>query len=125
MAPSKTLSLANGTLRRGTKIGNVAAIACSSVVLLGGLFFGVASCGGEVWHWNAFVVLSGTLYAATTMLPSAWLSSVRSKLLFGIFMLLVFAFARSASSPLYPTVPSSFASYAQAFTKALTAGACN
>ncbi len=105
-------------------VGNTAVLVCACFVLLGAFYFGIASCGGYVWHKEAFRVVSIALYVAALVCPSSLLPSMLRKLAFAIGLPLLFALIESATAPFYPGPPSSLADYGAIFLRALEYGPC-
>jgi hypothetical protein len=105
-------------------VGNTAVLVCAFSVVLGAFYFGIASCGGYAWHKEAFRGASVALYFAALACPSTLLPSMARKLAFAIGLPLLFVIIESATAPLYPGPPSSFAEYGSFFLRALEFGPC-
>jgi len=93
-----------------------------AVATLGGVYFGLFSCGGYVWHWTAFCWLLGISCIFTLAAPSAlsWPKRV------GLFAIVIpaFFFTEAVAAPFYPTVPSSFGDFLRLFVLTLKQGPC-
>jgi hypothetical protein len=105
-------------------VGNTAVLVCALFVVLGAFYFGIASCGGYAWHKEAFRGASIALYIAALACPSTLLPSMVRKLAFAIGLPLLFVLAESATAPLYPGPPNSFAEYGAIFLRALEFEPC-
>ena len=105
-------------------LGNLAVSLCCLVVLLGAAYFGLASCGGYVWHKRVFAYACCALCLAAVVLPSSLLSSIRSKIGFVLCLPLSFVLLESAVAPFYPVPPASLAEYASSFVRAVWYGPC-
>ena len=106
-------------------VGNTAVLVCACFVLLGAFYFGIASCGGYVWHKEAFRGVSIALYVAALACPSSLLSSMVRKLAFAIGLPLLFVIVESATAPFYPGPPDSLAEYGAFFLRAVEFGPCS
>ena len=111
--------------RANYSLGNAAVLLCGSFVLLGALYFGVASCGGYLWHKQAFRGIAVALYIAALLLSSSLLPSLRHKLLFAACLPLLHAVLESAIAPFYPGPPNSISEYGAHFLQAIKFGPCN
>ena len=113
--------------RRRTTVqvtGNGIVLLCSAFVAVGALFFGIASCGGYVWHKEFFRFASFTLYLLAVSCPSTLLPSLHPKVLFALALPLGFVLVESAVAPFYPEAPASMAEYGALFLRALQFGPC-
>ncbi|KPF41870.1 hypothetical protein D621_21110 [beta proteobacterium AAP51] len=99
-------------------------LVCVCFVLLGAFYFGIASCGGYVWHKEAFRRVSITLYVAALACPSTLLPSLGRKVAFGIGLPLLFVLVESATAPFYPGPPTSIVEYGAIFLRAVEFGPC-
>ena len=104
--------------------GNTAVLACACFVLLGAFYFGIASCGGYIWHKDVFRVISIALYVAALACPSSLLPSMVRKMAFAIALPLLFVLVESATALFYPGPPNSLAEYGAYFLRALEFGPC-
>ncbi len=105
-------------------IGSAVVLVCACFVLLGAFYFGIASCGGYVWHKEAFRGVSITLYVAALACPKSLLPSIGRKVAFAIGLPLLFVLVESATAPFYPGPPSSLVEYGAIFLRALEFGPC-
>ena len=104
--------------------GSATVVICASFVLLGALYFGLASCGGYLWKKQAFLAISTALYVAALSFPSSLLHSVGRKLAFAIGLPPLYIVLESATAPFYPQPPNSLAGYGAIFLQALKFGPC-
>ena len=105
-------------------LGNALIASCAVLVALGALYFGIASCGGHVWRRQVFGAVALTFFVLALVVPSTWLSSVRSKVSFAVAVPLAYIALESAVSPLYPGPPATIADYLSLLHQALVYGPC-
>ena len=105
-------------------LGNGAVFLCTSFVLLGAVYFGLASCGGYLWHKQAFRVICVGLYLAALLLPSSWLPTLKLKLAFAVLLPLLFVALESGVAPFYPGPPNSLSEYTAIFIQSVKFGPC-
>jgi len=105
-------------------LGNLVVLLCLGSVLLGALYFGIASCGGYIWHRHAFVGFSVGMAIMAVAGSSTILPSLKVKIGFLIALPLLYVFVESAVAPFYPGPPSSPSEYWAAFTQAVQYGPC-
>ena len=109
---------------RSLVLGNALVLLCGLFVLLGAIYFCLASCGGYVWHKQVFY-FSGIGFGFLALITSSsLLPSVRSKLVFALAVPLLFVVTESAVAPFYPGPPNTFHEFAIAFLQALEYGPC-
>jgi hypothetical protein len=106
------------------RLGNGAVLLCGSFVLLGAFYFGLASCGGYLWHQQAFRGVTVALYLAALFLPSSLLPSLKYKLAFAVCLPLLFVVLESAVAPFYPGPPNSLSEYQANFLQSIEFGPC-
>lgn len=91
---------------------------------LGGICFGLYSCGGYVWSgeicWVASALLLGFSLIVSKRILHSWLRRVG----FVVSYLCIFTLSQAAAMPLYPLAPESFAEYRHRFVLALEYGPC-
>jgi hypothetical protein len=97
---------------------------CVGFVLSGAVYFGIASCGGYVWHKEFFRASTVLLYVSALVLPSAPLASFKKKALFAAGLPLAYALLESAIAPFYPGPPDSLGDYGELFLSSLEFGPC-
>lgn len=92
------------------------------LAVLGGLYFGLFSCGGYAWEWDAFLALAGIGAIAAVAAPRR--VSLFSR--FGLVFLAVvtFVLVQAAATPFYPSAPASLNNYVVEFVRALGSWAC-
>lgn len=105
-------------------LSRLATSALFLLALLGGIYFGLFSCGGYAWHKTVF---AWVLFAATVM----WLLLRRTKQQPAVFRILVvllvplaFVIAEAASAPFYPAIPDSVGTFVRSLFRALEYGPC-
>jgi hypothetical protein len=104
--------------------GNGIVLLCTAFVTVGALFFGIASCGGYVWHKEFFRFAGFTLCLLAVSCPSTLLPGLRSKVLFALALPMGFVLLESAVAPFYPGPPASVAEYGLLFLHALQFDPC-
>lgn len=95
-----------------------------AIAVLGGVFFGLFSCGGYAWHKEAFfwllvaAVAIATLFPLQRGLPVLW----RVVIVLGVPVL--FLAVRAATAPFYPVPPTSWSEFLQVFISTFEHGPC-
>ncbi|XHS80456.1 hypothetical protein ACFJGW_10900 [Burkholderiaceae bacterium UC74_6] len=94
------------------------------VALLGGIYFGLFSCGGYAWHETAFAwtLLAGTV--AWLALPRIRQQPMRLRILVVLLLPLAFGTAQAAAAPFYPASPDSLGAFVRSFVRAIQYGPC-
>ena len=93
------------------------------VAALGGIWRGVASCGGYVWHGQAmFAVLAASALSVVLFVPSQR-TPFQSRALLTVAVIGTFFVVRALSAPFYPAFPG-FGDYFRQVGMALSAGPC-
>jgi hypothetical protein len=106
-------------------IGTAALLLSAGFVLVAAVYFGLASCGGYVWHKEVLRAIGGILYLSVLLLPSSLLLSVKAKLIFALGFPATFVLLESAVAPFYPGPPQSLHEYTKLFIHALQFGPCS
>jgi hypothetical protein len=90
----------------------------------GGIYFGLFSCGGYVWHKKMFVLSfsAALLYLFIWPLPKLSKMSIRSSFVAGNVIL--YFVVQSASSAFYPAAPKSWNEFIDIFIFKLINGPC-
>jgi len=105
-------------------VGNGVVLLCCMLLLLGALFFGIASCGGYAWHKEFFRVASATMWLFAVLIPSTLLSTWKRKLVFAASMPTAYVVLESAVSGFYPGPPASISEFSELFLRAMEYGPC-
>jgi hypothetical protein len=93
------------------------------VAVLGGIWRGIASCGGYAWHGQAMLtVLAGAALSVVLFAPSHGPSLPRRALL-AVAVVGTFFVVRALSAPFYPAFPG-FGDYFRQVGIALSTGPC-
>jgi hypothetical protein len=110
--------------RSQPSIGTPFAVAAVTVAGLGGLFFGLASCGGYAWHDRFFFWLLTSLVLAALLFPSRLLRSWPRRLLFPLLVVLTYVLVEATAAPFYPFAPESTSEFIRVFKRTLIDGPC-
>lgn len=108
----------------GGRMKRVAPIAAGALAVLGGVFFGVFSCGGYVWHWELFEGLLAASLLFVLVLPPAPLRSWSRRAMFVMSVVCVFLVTRGVASAFYPAPPTSWEAFRRALVSAIVDGPC-
>ena len=93
------------------------------IAVLGGVWRGVASCGGYVWHDQAMLVaLAFAALSVALFVPRQGASFLR-RVLLAVAVIGTFFAVRALSAPFYPAFPG-FGDYFRQVGMALSAGPC-
>lgn len=93
------------------------AIAC-------GGYFGLLSCGGRVWHEQAFAVVLGLVTLGALLAPAAGSRSIFARALVLPVVGLIFFATRAVAASFYPAAPESWSGFFGAFRSVLEYGPC-
>jgi len=98
--------------------------AAVTVVVVGAIYFGIASCGGYIWHKEFFHLFAPALAVVAATAPSQVLQSRSRKAVFLGALAVGYLVIEAAVAPFYPGPPQSLAGYASHFLQALEFGPC-
>lgn len=104
--------------------GNAWVWTATTIVFVGALFFGLASCGGYAWHTEAFRVSATVAVILAVVVPSPLLRTIVSKAMFLAAVVIGFHFVEAAVAPFYPGPPESMSEYGTLFLESLEFGPC-
>jgi hypothetical protein len=96
----------------------------TSIVFVGAVFFGLASCGGYGWHKEAFRVSATVTAILAVVVPSPLLRTIVRKAMFLAALVIGFHFVEAAVAPFYPGPPESMSEYGTLFLQSLEFGPC-
>ena len=80
-------------------------IAATVLATMGGVFFGLFSCGGYIWHRQAFFPILGGLLALTCIAPPTSLRSATRRATFVIGTIALFSRRASSGVSVLPVEP--------------------
>lgn len=100
------------------------AIAALAIASLGGVFFGLASCGGYIWHGQFFFGLLSVLVLIAVLSPSRLLGSWPRRLLFPFLVLTTYVLVEATAAPFYPSAPESASEFVRVFKRTIIDGPC-
>ena len=92
--------------------------------IAGGVYFGLFSCGGYVWHRQLFNSVFLVLLFAIIALPPRNSKTVRFKFTAVIVIVLCFVVVRAAASTFYPAAPESIGEFLGDFVLGVKHGPC-
>jgi hypothetical protein len=94
------------------------------VAVLGGIFFGLFSCGGHSWHGTAFFALLGICTAAALYFPVSPGRPLAARV--GLVLLIFFGYltSRAAAAAFYPSAPESWSEFSSRFAASWFHGSC-
>ena len=103
---------------------NALSFASLAISGLGGVYFGLFSCGGYASYKGWFIAFVCVLTALAMALHGSILKSVARRIAFPILVALVFVLAQALAAPFYPSAPSSVSEYLQVAWRAFVFGPC-
>jgi cytochrome bd-type quinol oxidase subunit 2 len=103
---------------------NVPPILALVVAVLGGIFLGLFSCGGYVWHRQLIYLLLSVSVVLVLFVPTDWLKTRTRRVLFVVAIACLFAVVQSVASTFYPASPKSASEFTMNFLRALWYGPC-
>jgi len=92
------------------------------LAVVGGVYFGLFSCGLYTWHWQAFLALA--FANAVLVLVGSSRSSIVWRVAAVPVAAVLFALAQAASAPFYPNAPASWSDFSVKFIRVLEYGSC-
>ena len=92
--------------------------------ILGGIFFGLFSCGGYVWHKELFNVVFCVLLITNFIFPPALFKKSFLRFLLIIIIVCLFIFVQAIASAFYPSFPETWAEFFSEFINGLIFGPC-
>lgn len=103
---------------------NIAPITTAIFVSLGGVYFGLFSCGSYIWHSQLFYVVVTVLLLATLTYPANFIDNWYKKLIFLILLAAIYFVFEASSGAFYPTPANSLVEFVQLFWQGLVYGQC-
>jgi len=94
------------------------------LAVLGGIYFGLFSCGGYVWHSQVFQAVFLGLLALATLLPPYSMKRIATRVCFAVGIVTVFAVMEAAAACFYPSAPVSLSEFFGSFLFHLKNGPC-
>jgi hypothetical protein len=91
---------------------------------LSGIFFGLFSCGGYIWHTQLFYLVVSVLLLATLAYPASFIDKWYKKLAFLVLLGIVYFLFQAVAGAFYPSSPNSFIDFMQSFKRNLVYGVC-
>jgi hypothetical protein len=102
----------------------VGPVAAGTLALWGGVYFGLFSCGGYVWHWQLFQVLLALALVLAIVVPPSSLRPLLRRATFAVSIIGAFILARGVASAFYPAAPSSLKDFGRAIVSGIVDGPC-
>lgn len=102
----------------------IAPTTCIVLVLCGGIWFGLFSCGGYVSHEEYFRISLGTCLGSSVVFPPQPLTKFSVRSLFAAGAIATFILVRAGASAFYPGAPSGFAEFVDLFRVGVLYGPC-
>jgi hypothetical protein len=90
--------------------------------MLGGVYFGLFSCGGYVWHKQAFLTVFFGALLLVTALPPYSAKRIGARVLVVLGIVTVFAVTEATAACFYPDSPASWTQFRGEFVYHLENG---
>jgi hypothetical protein len=104
-------------------IGAILASAAVVFIVLGAVYFGVASCGGYAWHKELFCFATPTVAISSVCVPNTLLRSFSRKFAFLLVLLVTYFVIEAATATIYFGA-SSVSEFGRHFLQSLEFGPC-
>ena len=105
-------------------ISKIPSIFAILFAVFGGVFFGLFSCGGYVWHQQLFAALFIGILLVLLFVPSAVLNKAWKRIALVVIATGLFFLIRSVASTFYPATPESWSGFFASFVRGLQYGPC-
>lgn len=106
------------------RLGNALVIIAIAFACVGGVFFGLFSCGGYLWHGQLYWALAALFIVFALLSAGSLLGTWPRRIAFPFAFALIFIFCQSVAAPFYPTAPSSITEFSHNFLTTLKYGSC-
>ena len=102
----------------------VPTIAAIILAVAGGAYFGLWSCGGYVWHREAFYGALGVVALGALALPWAKSHPLLSRVSLLGSVVIGYFVTQAVSAQFYPSAPDSWSMFLSGFIRTLASGPC-
>ncbi len=99
-------------------------IASVALAIAGGVYFGLFSCGGYIWHRQLYWGVFGLVIALSVVFPPPSLSPILGRAVLLLLPPVLHRFALAGAAPFYPAMPTSTPQYFDQFWYAFKYGPC-
>jgi hypothetical protein len=106
------------------RIGNISTVTALVVAAIGGIFFGLFSCGGYSWHHELFMAIVVPVTLIAILAPGTILRSWQRRVIFPFALIITYVLFQAASAPFYPATPDSVTQYFKESLRTLEFGPC-
>lgn len=102
----------------------ISPILAGTLAVAGGVFFGLFSCGGYVWHKQLFRLLIAAALLGALVMPPRALGTRFSRAAFTVAVLATFVLVRAAASAFHLGPPPSWSAFGELFVWGVLYGPC-
>lgn len=121
--PSVAALLSSGGFKRqSARMKSVSPAILFGLAAVGGVYFGLFSCGGYTWHWQAFLALA--FASAVAVLIGSSRYTITWRVAAVPVAVLLFVLVQAASASFHPNAPSSWDDFGVKLIRALEYGSC-
>jgi hypothetical protein len=99
-------------------------IAALLLAVLGGIYFGLFSCGGYAWHKPAFFAALAAATLTALLVPLQRTRPVANRFGTVVAIGVAFLLTQAIAAPFYPAPPTSWAEFMRIFLHTLEQGPC-
>ncbi len=103
---------------------NILVLLSLAMAISGGVFFGLFSCGGYVWHIQAYWAAALLFITLSITVKNQLLNSIFAKLSFPVVFIILFWVVQSVAATFYPAAPESIAEFIRSLLLTLEYGPC-
>lgn len=107
-----------------SKVSNGMVILLAILTIGGGVFFGLFSCGGYLWHMQLHTSLMAIAAIGIIFVPPSFLHAIWKRIAFIAMSLALFVVVRASASAFYPAAPENMSEFIESFIIGIQYGPC-
>lgn len=111
-------------MKKVQSITSIIFITVIVVATIGGIYFGLFSCGGYIWHRQAFYIAFALVLSAFFIFPPPMLKKIPLRFIIITSIIAFFLVVRASASAFYPSAPASWPEFFKRLILGLKYGPC-